>query len=424
MHELLKRLMEERARAWEQAKAILDTADNEKRDLTSEEQDQWTRASGDLDKLDERIGDLTARIERETAADEARERAERFVRPDEPERRQEDGLDARADAFFRSWAHGDGDRRGFDVPVTGIQIDRSSTGLWEVRDLSSGTAENGGDTIPQTFRRQLYEHMIENSGIRQTRAEIITTASGEELVLPKTTAHTGAGTIIAEGAAIGEDDPTFGRGTLNAYKYPRLVQVPYELLEDTAVDLLGYLARSFGRAMANGAGSDMIVGDGSSKPHGVIAAAGTIAQVTGGTAQSGAPTSDELIDLFYKVKEPYANQGEWLMRRATVGAVRKLKDDNGQYLWQPALTAGAPDLLLGHPVRTDPNVPATATGATSVAFGDFSAYKIRDVGSIRWERSDEYAFANDLVTFRVALRTDADLLDLTGAIGVYKGGAS
>jgi HK97 family phage major capsid protein len=122
------------------------------------------------------------------------------------------------------------------------------------------------------------------------------------------------------------------------------------------------------------------------------------------------------------VTEPYAKNGEWLMRRATVGKVRKVKDSNGQYLWQPALTAGEPDTLLGRPIVQDPNVPAAGTSATSVAFGDFSAYKIRDVGSLRFERSDEFAFQNDLVTYRAIIRTDGDLLDLTGAIGTFKHG--
>lgn len=421
MRELLKQLIEERARAWEQAKAILDTASDETRDLSSEEQEQWARASADLDTLDERITDLTARMEREAVADEAMERAERFVRPDvDPEPVREDTIEQR----FAAWARSEDGPRGFEIPVSGIQVARSGTGLWSVRDLAVGTGSAGGDTTPTSFRAQLYEHLIANSGIRQTRAEIITTASGEALVLPKTTAHTSAGTIVAEGAAINEADPTFGQGTLNAYKYPKLVQVSSELIQDTGVDLIGYLARSFGQALANGSGADMVTGNGSSKPYGVIAAAGTIAQVTGGTGVSGAPTADDLIDLFYKVIEPYAQVGEWLMRRTTVGTVRKLKDNDGQYLWQPALQVGQPDSLLGRPIVSDPNVPACATNATSIAFGDFSTYKIRDAGSLRFERSDDFAFANDLVSFRAILRTDGDLLDSTGAIGVFKGGTA
>jgi HK97 family phage major capsid protein len=192
------------------------------------------------------------------------------------------------------------------------------------------------------------------------------------------------------------------------------------------VDLLGYLARAFGAALANGAGAHMVTGDGSSKPHGVIAAAGTVRRVFGGTQAGDGLLADSLLDLFYTVTEPYAQNGEWLMRRATIGSVRKLKDTDGQYLWQPSLQVGAPDLILGHPVRTDPNMPAagTAAASTCIAFGDFSTFKIRDVGSVRFERSDDFAFANDLVTYRAILRTDSDLLDTTGSIGVIKGGTA
>ncbi|MBX5461635.1 MAG: phage major capsid protein [Steroidobacteraceae bacterium] len=421
MQELLKRLLEERARVWEQAKAILDTAENERRDMTGEEQEQWTRASADLDKLDERIAELTARIEREAEADAARERAERFVRP---EHDRGGPLERSGDDELIAWFRSEQGPRGFEVPVAGIQVHRGASGVWEVRDLTAGNATAGGNTVPTGFRRQLYEHLIENSGIRQTRAEIITTASGEPLVLPKTTAHPAAGTLTAEAGLIADNDPSFGQGTLTAYKYTSLVQLSSELLQDTAVDLTGYLARAFGAALANGAGAHMITGDGSSKPHGVIAAAGTVALVKGGTTAGPGFTADALIDLFYTVKEPYAANGEWLMRRSTLGEVRKLKDNDGQYLWQPALTAGAPDLILGHPVRTDPNMPAAGTASTCIAFGDFSAFKIRDVGSIRFERSDDFAFANDLVTYRAILRTDSDLLDTTGAIGVIYGGTA
>ena len=420
MSQILKDLLEDRARAWEQAKPILDRAEAEKRDLTAEENTEYERINSTLTDLDERIEQVTARLEREQAAEEARERAERFIRPEREREQPGESLDDQLVSWIRS---ADGPK-AFEVPVSGIQVARTDGGLWEVRDLTVGTATAGGNTVPQSFRRQLYEHLIENSGIRQTRAEIITTASGEPLILPKTTAHPAAGTLTSEGGKIVDNDPTFGQGTLSAYKYTSLVQLSSELLQDTGVDLLGYLARAFGRALANGAGAHMVTGDGSSKPQGVISGAGTIRQVTGGTGVSGAPTADNLIDLLYSVTEPYANNGEWLMRRATLGTVRKLKDDNGQYLWQPSIQVGQPDMILGHPVRTDPNVPAVATSATSIAFGDFSVFKIRDVGAARFERSDDFAFDTDLVTYRAILRTDSDLLDTSGAIGTFKGGAS
>lgn len=417
MRELLQKLLDQRARAVTGARDVYERMSADGYEPTAEDHQELERRNAELDDLDLRIGQINDRIRREASAEEARAEAEQFIRP-EREREAERGQGGDLETRVTEWARGKGER-GLTVNLGELRTERNEHGVWQVRDLTKGSATAGGNTVPTSFRRSLYEHLIENSAIRQTRAEVITTGSGEALILPKTTAHPASGTITSEGAIIVDNDPTFGQGTLDAYKYTSLVQVSSELLQDTAVDLLGYLARAFGRALGNGSGAHFITGTGSSQPNGVITA-GSI-MVTGATGLSGVPRADDLIDLYYAVKEPYANNGEWLMRRATVGSVRKLKDDNGQYLWQPALTAGAPDLLLGRPIVTDPNVPATAASATSVAFGDFSAYKIRDVGAVRFERSDDFDFDNDIVTFRAILRTDGDLLDTTGAIGTYKG---
>ena len=123
---------------------------------------------------------------------------------------------------------------------------------------------------------------------------------------------------------------------------------------------------------------------------------------------------------------PYRNSQScsWLMKDSTLAAVRKLKDTTNQYLWQPSVQVGVPDTLLGKPVVTDPNVAAVALSAKSVAFGDFSAYFVRQVNGVRFERSDDYAFNTDLVTFRALLRGDGLTVDQTGAIKVFTGNAA
>jgi HK97 family phage major capsid protein len=425
MSDTLKNLLEDRARAWEQAKPILDAAEAENRSLTAEEQQNYDRLDGEIASIDERVESITERLEREAAADSLRERAERFLGTDEGRQSAaEDSLETQALKFFRS----EEGQRGFEVPVKGMAFERDEERqAWEVRDLLKGSG-TGGQTVASTFRRQLYVHLIENSGIRQTRATVLTTGNGEQLIMPKTLTHpTAPATITAEAGGIAENEPTFGQGTLSAYKYARMIQLSSELIQDTAVDLLGYLAAAFGQALGNATGAKYILGTGSSEPTGLLVStlAGT---VTGGTGVSGAPTGDNIIDLTYTLTEPYAQNAEFLMRRATVGAVRKLKDTAGQYLWQPSLQVGAPDTLLGYPIRTDPNMPANAAGAgtlagTSIAFGDFSKFIIRDVGSFRWERSDDFAFANDLVSWRAIVRTDSLLLD-SNAVVAYKGGTA
>jgi HK97 family phage major capsid protein len=195
------------------------------------------------------------------------------------------------------------------------------------------------------------------------------------------------------------------------------------LAQDTGVDLLGFAARDFGRALGRVTDTAYVLGTGSNQPQGIMTVAGT-GVVQAGTGVAGVPTFDELISLVYSINEEYRLNAQWLFRDATAAAIRKLKDDEGQYLWQPSQQVGTPDRLLGFEVVTDPNVAATGLNANSVAFGDFSTFYIRDVGAVRIERSDDFAFGNDLVTWRGVLRTDSDLIDLTGSVKLFRGGTA
>jgi HK97 family phage major capsid protein len=300
---------------------------------------------------------------------------------------------------------------------------RSLTITPEKRDLTKGTATAGGHTVPTTFYGQLVEHMIDSSAIMSAGATILNTDSGENMQIPVTTSYT-TGALVAEGAAIGESDPAFAQRTLGAYKYAALIQVSSELVEDTGIDLLGFLARQAGRAVGNAFGTHLVTGTGSSQPTGIMTS--TTLGATGATSVAGAFTVDNLIDLFYSVIGPYRNspQAAWLLRDASVGALRKLKDGDGTYLWHPASGPGMPDTFLGKPIYTDPNVAAIATTARSVAFGDMSAYFVRMVNAIRFERSDDFAFNTDLVTFRCVVRGDGILTDQTGAVKHFVGGAT
>jgi HK97 family phage major capsid protein len=211
--------------------------------------------------------------------------------------------------------------------------------------------------------------------------------------------------------------------TLDAFKYGQLLQYSFELAQDTGVDLLGFAARDFGRALGRVTDTAYVLGTGSNQPQGIMTVAGT-GVTSAGTGVAGVPTFDELISLVYSINEEYRLNAQWLFRDATAAAIRKLKDNDGQYLWQPSQQVGTPDRLLGFEVVTDPNVAATGVNANSVAFGDFSTFYIRDVGAVRIERSDDFAFANDLVTWRGVLRTDSDLIDLTGSDKLFRGGTA
>lgn len=414
MRELIKRLIDQRANEWEAMKAVLDRAEAEKRDLDAEEQEQaekWTRSIGELDA---RIEEMTELDKRNKAIDEQRKLYD-GPEQDEPV----PGAGAVAEQF-RALARGD--IREFEIDLTSVTSEiNPQSNVRQVRDLSKLSAGAGGDLVPTSFVRRLYEHVIQNSAIRRTNVTVVTTASGENLEFPKTTAFASAA-LTAEVAAIAESDPAFAKVALGSFKYAVATQASFELLEDNGVDLEGFLARDLGRACSNAMGTHFVTGDGSAKPLGIVTA--STLGVTGGAGVSGAFTADNLIDLYYSVIEDYAARGWWMMRRATEGAARKLKGSDNNYLWQPGLQVASPNLLLGQPIVNDPNMAAVALSARSVIFGDFSAYIIRDVGSVRIARSDDFAFLNDLATFKAVWRSDGDLLDTTGAVKHFIGNAA
>lgn len=389
--------------AADQLQALYDAAEG--RDLTADEQVTEARINADVDGLMQRIEADLERTQRAASMNDIERRMSQLAAATPEERQVEDSEEARVRAFLR------GETRTLTVNGS------------EQRVQVKGTTTAGGFTVPTSFYDRLVEHMIEVSGIMSAGPTVLRTNSGENLQVPKTTAH-GTAAITAENAAISASDSTFGQVTLGAYKYGRLVQVSRELVEDTAVDLLGYLARDCGRSLGNAFGAHAVTGTGSSQPSGVVT--GSTLGVTGGAGVTGAFTADNLIDLFYAVISPYRSSPScgWLMRDATIASMRKLKDSSNQYLWQPSIQVGAPETLLGKPVYTDPNVAAVGLGAKSVIFGDMSTYFVRMVNGVRFERSDDYAFNTDLVTFRAILRADGALVDTTGAVKHFIGNAA
>ena len=397
----LRRLHAARQQAWNEISAISDTAAAEGRDFTAEEEGSWVKGNAHLASLDERISVVLDHEKRNADIEAA---LGRYGTPEAP------AAPAAVSIEDELRALGRGELRSVVVPA-------------ERRDLTKGTSTAGGDTVPTSFYGQVWEHLIESSAILQAGATVLNTAAGENLEIPVTTAHS-SGALIAEGGSLTESDPAFVKRTLGAYKYGLSIQASSELVADAGFDLLGYLARQAGRAVGNAMGVHMITGSGSSQPSGIVTGAST--GVTGSASVSGAFTADNLIDLYFSVIAPYRNSSScaWIMKDATLGNVRKLKDSQNQYLWQPSLIVGQPDTLLGKPVFTDPNVAAVALSAKSVIFGDISAYYARIAGGIRFERSDDFAFGTDLVTFRAIVRGDGTLADRTGAVKLFVGNAA
>ena len=381
---IVEKLYEERNNLWEQMKELNDREISENRSLDSAEKEQWDKMNDRMSEIDSRVSELASLEESNKKAEEARAMFE--TKPVIEEKADEEISDAK---ILRAFATGEVRSHNF-----------------EKRDLDKA---NDGGLVPQGFFDQIIAKLDENAVVRNV-ATVVPTAGGEDIKFPQVTALSSA-SLVAEGGAIGESDPTSASVTLGAFKYAYLVQVSSELLADEGVDIEAFLANDAGRALGNGAGADFATANGSSKPNGIMNASS--AGVT--CASATAITSDEVIDLMHSVTAPYRVNSQFIMKDSTLKEIRQLKDSNNNYLFQQGLQFGMPDTLLGVPVLTDPNIEAIATGKKVVSYGDHSKYYIREVNGIQVDRSVDYAFANDLVTFRFIYRADGDLLD-TNAI--------
>jgi HK97 family phage major capsid protein len=410
MSEIAKRLRERRQNVWNEAKELADRAAEENRAFTAEEQGTWDQLNEELDKLDTRIKAVLDGEKRSKEADEAFDRL--AGKPGVTERR--DGslvTPAEKDLAeqFRKLARGE--IRSFDVGLPSVAernaaVERRGLGRIEFRTpLMDSTANM---PLPITFISQLYQYLVDTSSIRGVNPTVYTTTSGENLTVPRSTAE-GSATWFAEGAQITESNPTLSSVTLSAYKVGKTIYCSSELVADTGFDLLGFIAQHAGRNIGIAVDTGYVAGTGTGQPTGLLSTATTISMGTGtaGADPFATVKAGPLFDAYHGVLPQYRPRASWLMQDNTIKLVRKITDSTGQYLWQPGLTLGAPDTLLGRPVYADPNMQAAGvTGRSIIAFGDFGGYWIRDVTPLRFDRSDDFKFDTDVISFRALYRTD------------------
>lgn len=284
-----------------------------------------------------------------------------------------------------------------------------------IRDvLEEGTDANGGYLVPIEFEHTLVQALNENNIMRTIGCKVITTQN--ERKIPVANGHTQAA-WTAENGAYTESNPTFAQTSIDAFKLTDLIKVSDELLSDSFFDIEGYISEEFGRAFGEAEEDAFINGAVQTGQTAIDRPTGLFIPSTAGGAPSGvtaasatAITADELISLVYSLKAPYRSKAKFLMNDATVAAIRKLKDLNGVYVWQPALTAGEPDRLLGYPLYTSPKVPTMAAGARAIAFGDFSCYWIADRAGRTIKRLNELYATNGQVGFTCTERVDGKLI--------------
>lgn len=271
--------------------------------------------------------------------------------------------------------------------------------------LQVGTDSEGGYLVPDEFERQLIE-ALEEENVFRTLATVITTSSGDRKI--PIVSDKGEASWIDEEGTFPLSDDTFGQKSLGAYKVGTALKVSTELLNDAAFDLEAYISREFGRRLGAKEEEAFWIGDGKSKPTGIFNA--TDGAETGVTAASASVTFDDMLDLYYSLKSPYRKKGTWAMNDATVKALRKVKDTTGQYIWQPSVVAGVPDMIMNRPYVTSSYIPALASGKTGIAFGDFSYYWIGDRQGITFKRLDELFSMTGQVGFLASKRVDGKLI--------------
>jgi HK97 family phage major capsid protein len=383
-------LREKRAKAWDAAKAFLDAKRGGDGLLSAEDTATYEKMESDVVALGKEI----ERLERQAAIDLELSRTTSDPITNAPSKGVEEKT-GRASAEYRKafWnAMRTRAGEGLDPSVKNA--------------LQIGTDTEGGYLVPDEFERTLVE-ALEDENIFRTLANVITTSSGDRKI--PVVATKGTASWVDEEGAIPESDDSFGQVSVGAYKLATLIKVSEELLNDSVFDLEAYISREFARRIGNKEEEAFFTGDGVGKPTGILAATGG-AQVGVTTAGATAITIDEVLDLFYSLKAPYRNRAVFVMNDATVKAIRKLKDGQGQYLWQPSLQAGTPDTILNRPLYTSAYVPTIAATAKTIVFGDFSYYWVADRQGRMFKRLNELYAVTGQVGFVATQRVDGKLI--------------
>lgn len=371
-----------------EARALLDTitADN-----ANEKNAEFDRMMAESDELRTRASKAEASEAR------AREFSEIATPVRDSDIRSTDTVEDKADANFVRYLRGD---------ISGR----------ELRAMGVSDNAKGGFTVPKTFSDKVISSLQSRGPMLDpTVVNYMVTAGGNSIMFPKFD-DTAKAVIVGENTQIDQDDLSFGQAQLGAYKYTsKIVLVSRELLEDSGVDVVKIVSDAVAARIARGVNAHLTTGTGTNQPQGIVTAA-TVGKTT---ASATGIAADELIDLQHSIDPAYRANARWMLPDTTISASRKLKDSTGAYIWQAGMSASVPETILGRPFIINPDMPAIATGAKSVLFGDFSAYTVRQARGIEVRRLDERYADSDQVAFVALARFDGLLLDM-GAVRALK----
>ena len=381
-------LREKRNKAWEAAKAFMESHRTEKGTLTAEDDATYTQMEQEINDLGKEI----ARLERQEALEAELNRPVNQPLTTKPgSGRGEEPKTGRASDEYRK-----------------AMLDAFRSNFKRVSNvLQEGVDADGGYLVPEEYDRRLIDTLSEENIMRRL-ATIITTSGEHKINIAATKP---AASWIEEGGALTFGDATFSQILLDAHKLHVAIKVTEELLYDNAFNLEGYILDQFGKALGNAEEDAFLNGDGTGKPLGLFAATG------GGTVAgtlTAAIKSDDMLDLVYALKRPYRKKASFIMNDKTLSSLRKLKDNNGAYIWQPSYQAGEPDRVLGYAVHTSAYAPEDA-----IAFGDYKYYNIGDRGTRSFSELRELFAGNGMIGYVAKERVDGKLI-LPEAVQILK----
>ena len=384
----LNELRAERAALVKKSRDFLETRAKDDARLSAEDDAAYSRMEDDLLAYDKQI-ERMERLENRESSLEMPVNTPLTTKPGDQKKDEKKGraADAYRKAFWNT-----------------IRVKYPSSEIFNA--LEEGEASEGGYLVPDEYERTLVQALNEETVIRQN-SKVITTSSGTHKI-PIVASH-GEAAWMEEEDAFTESDESFGQVNLDAHKVGTLIKVSEELLNDSAFDLEGYMRSEFARRIGDKEENAFINGNGTHKPTGLLHA--SLGAQTGLTTSSATGVSaDEVIDLFHSLKAPYRKKAIWVLNDSTIKYIRKLKDGNGQYLWQPGIRDGEVNTILGKPYFTSAFMPEIAAGNRTILFGDLSYYWIADRQGIVFKRLNELFAGNGQVGFLAYKRLDAKLV--------------
>ena len=392
----LKDLITKRATAWEAAKTFLDAHQGENGLMSAEDSETY-------DRMEKEVTDYTREIERLTRQKEIDDELSKPMASPLTER---PGAGAAPEKTGRA---SDAYRKA--------ALQAMRTGFHQVSDiLQEGVDTDGGYLVPEEWDKRLIDVLNEENIMRGLATKLKT--SGEHKINIAATKPTAA--WIEEGGELQFTDAKFGQKILDAHKLHVAIKITEELLYDNAFNLEAYITTQFGKALANAEEDAFLNGDGTGKPVGLFHE--TKGGETAITLTGTKIVSDDVLNLIYKLKRPYRQKASFIMNDQTLADLRKLKDNNGAYLWQPSYQAGEPDRLCGYGIHTSAFAPTVEAGKPVMAFGDYSYYNIGDRGSRSFQPLRELFAGNGMIGYVAKERVDG-LLILPEAVQVMKAGA-